>query len=961
MANIAVSVIDANNISLVLTARPPVSVTLDRGVSGVGIASISGTTISGSYYLVVTYTNGTTQNVGPFSLTGTVAAGANTQIQYNSSGALAGSANLTFNGTNLIAGADATINGVKVGRGAGSIATNTAVGASALAANTTGSENSAFGILALAANTTGTVNTAIGNETLLTATTATQNVAVGHRVGLAITTGGYNTGLGAIALRFNTTGQYNTALGNSALFSNTTASNNTAVGYQAGYSNTTSLDNIFIGFQAGYSTTTGTGRSIAIGMRALFSASTATDNTAIGYYVGNGITTGVANTAVGGGLYGITSSTLQSNSTGSYNSAFGISALASNTTASNNTAVGYQAGYSSTGQDNSFFGYGAGRNNTTGNYNTFIGRLTAYNGAVTGVENTATGISAFYNLTSGSYNAAYGANGMFSNTSGANNTAVGNQALYFNTTASNNTAVGYQTLYTNTGGNSTAVGYQALKANTTGGSDAFGYQALTANTTGAANNAFGLLALATNTTGSYNTAFGQQSLISNTTASNNTAVGYQAGLYATGGFNTIVGSATTGAATFSGTYNTLMGYGTGNSLVSGSNNTFIGTLGSSNYCGAAITTGSKNTIIGGYSGNQGGLDIRTANNYIVLSDGDGNVRQTIDGSGNVGIGVTPNAWEAAYKVLQLNSNGAGLYSGGYDANLTSNLYQNTNSTYKQIGASYKGALYKQFDSTHSWYTTTNVGANTAVVPTQAMTLDAAGRLGIAVTPSTWASNWKGIEFQVGGSVGSFSTGTMVIGGNTINNGSNNIYKTAAGASLYSQYNGSHAWYSAASGTAGSTISWSIGMQMNTSGVSVDKLFAVTHIAGTGSGIPYINFSYAGTTIGSITQSGTTAVLYNTTSDYRLKNNARALVGSGEFIDALKPTTWEWSEDGRTDSGFLAHEFQTVSPYSVNGEKDAEDEEGNAVYQSMQASSAQVIANLVAEIQDLRKRLAAAGI
>ena len=69
-----------------------------------------------------------------------------------------------------------------------------------------------------------------------------------------------------------------------------------------------------------------------------------------------------------------------------------------------------------------------------------------------------------------------------------------------------------------------------------------------------------------------------------------------------------------------------MGYGTGNSLTTGSNNTFIGTLGTSNYCGASMTTGSKNTIIGGYSGNQGGLDIRTANNYIVLSDGDGNPR-----------------------------------------------------------------------------------------------------------------------------------------------------------------------------------------------------------------------------------------------------------------------------------------------------------------------------------------------
>jgi hypothetical protein len=46
-----------------------------------------------------------------------------------------------------------------------------------------------------------------------------------------------------------------------------------------------------------------------------------------------------------------------------------------------------------------------------------------------------------------------------------------------------------------------------------------------------------------------------------------------------------------------------------------------------------MTTGSSNTILGGYSGNQGGLDIRTSSNNIVLSDGDGNPRQYYDSLG----------------------------------------------------------------------------------------------------------------------------------------------------------------------------------------------------------------------------------------------------------------------------------------------------------------------------------------
>jgi hypothetical protein len=57
-------------------------------------------------------------------------------------------------------------------------------------------------------------------------------------------------------------------------------------------------------------------------------------------------------------------------------------------------------------------------------------------------------------------------------------------------------------------------------------------------------------------------------------------------------------------------------------------------------------------------------------------------------------------------------------------------------------------------------------------------------------------------------------------------------------------------------------------------------------------------------------------------------------------------------------GFIAHEFAEVCPSAVTGEKDAVDSDGNPKYQGMQASSAEVIANLVAELQSLRQRVAA---
>ena len=221
-------------------------------------------------------------------------------------------------------------------------------------------------------------------------------------------------------------------------------------------------------------------------------------------------------------------------------------------------------------------------------------------------------------------NTAIGATALNGNTSGANNTAVGYQAGYSNTTANSTTVMGYQAARTNsTTGGISAFGYQALYSmNGAANNSAFGYQSLYATTTGNDNIGVGVYSLTSNTTGAYNTGLGVQSLNSNTTASNNTAVGYQAGYAQTGGSNT------------------LIGYRAGYAITSGDSNSFLGI-----NSGNAITTGRANVIMGGYSGNNGGLDIRTASNYIVLSDGDGNPRLLSDNGGNIIINT--NAYNSA--------------------------------------------------------------------------------------------------------------------------------------------------------------------------------------------------------------------------------------------------------------------------------------------------------------------------
>jgi hypothetical protein len=540
-------------------------------------------------------------------------------------------------------------------------------------------------------------------------------------------------------------------------------------------------------------------QNTAIGVSAL-SANTASGsrNTAVGNAALSSNTDGSYNTGVGQYAIG-------GNTTGSYNTGYGAFALNSNTTASGNTAVGYQARYS----------------NTTGEYSEGIGAYALYSNT-TGTRNTAVGTSALYGNTTGNYNIAMGNGALQSNTTASNNTAVGYQAGYSNTTGYNCVAVGYQALLSNTTAErNVAIGKFALKSNTTGNvNTAVGDEALRDNTTGVSNVALGTAAmmvnngnnntalgyttLFSNTSGSNNVAVGKEALQANTTASRNTAVGYQAGYNVTSaGDSTYIGYQA-GINVQTGVGNTYVGAYVGYNS-SGSYNTFIG--GASNAAGYSMTTGSRNTIIGGFTGNQNSLDIRTASNYIVLSDGDGNPRGIFD------------------------SNGAFLIGNTVEAN---------------------------------WTTTAGFVARTT--------------------------------------------------------GSTTITRSSAQPLFVNR--------------------------LSTDGTLVDLM-------------------KNGSTSGTISVSGST-VAYNTSSDYRLKDNIAPLTGALKKVAQLKPVTYTWKEDNSAADGFIAHELAQVCPQAVHGEKDAVDEEGKPVYQGIDTSF--LVATLTAAIQeqqtlivDLQARLAKAGL
>ena len=247
----------------------------------------SGTGTKGDYYVVSV--------AGTTALDGISNWGVGDWATYNGTvwqrvegGADLNGVNLNVTGTSTLAAVTAsTINLLTVGQGAGSVATNTALGTTALNANTSGGNN-----------------TSAGHQSGFRNTTGAQNSYFGATSGYSNLTSNANAGFGFGAL-FSNTAQNNAAFGFGAMYSNTTGANNTAVGggafgfaYGALSSNTSGSNNTAVGNLASVNTTTGSNNT-SVGMEALKNNSTSSNNTALGYQAGIGITTGSNLTVIG--------------------------------------------------------------------------------------------------------------------------------------------------------------------------------------------------------------------------------------------------------------------------------------------------------------------------------------------------------------------------------------------------------------------------------------------------------------------------------------------------------------------------------------------------------------------------------------------------------------------------------------------------------------------------------------
>ena len=121
---------------------------------------------------------------------------------------------------------------------------------------------------------------------------------------------------------------------------------------------------------------------------------------------------------------------------------------------------------------------------------------------------------------------------------------------------------------------------------------------------------------------------------------------------------------------------------------------------------------------------------------------------------------------------------------------------------------------------------------------------------------------------------------------------------------------------------------------------------------------------SGSEVGSISSS-TSSTSFNTSSDYRLKENAVAISDGITRLKTVKPYKFNWiSDDTNTPvDGFFAHEVSSAVPEAISGTKDAVDSDNKPVHQEIDQSKivpllTAALQEAIAKIETLETKVAA---
>jgi Chaperone of endosialidase len=367
-----------------------------------------------------------------------------------------------------------------------------------------------------------------------------------------------------------------------------------------------------------------------------------------------------------------------------------------------------------------------------------------------------------------------------------------------------------------------------------------------------------------------------------------------------------------------------------------------------------------------------------ANPGAMLLNAGGSERMRIDSSGNVGIGTaTPVAQLGVYGAGQTTaamstSSGLGgtLYvrdSVGVSGNGGAVMFGASQGAFAAI----KGLITDGSNNTLGALAFSNRNASTDATLTERMRIDPNGNVGIGTTSPAY-------KLDVNGDVNVPANSSYFIGANADRYIK---YRSSQNDVLYSGYSGLfyqqaiastyHAWFTGNNERMRIDSSGNVFLNCTSSPTS-NSTAVINAIASGGDGINLkhtvdgnnmLNLWQTGTTtyaaitfnkgntqtsVGTISVS-TTATAYNTSSDYRLKQDIAPITGALAKVAALKPVTYKWKLDGSDSEGFIAHELAEVCPHAVTGTKDAVYKDGNPKYQGIDTSF--LVATLTAAIQE----------
>ncbi|MFY7883413.1 MAG: hypothetical protein ACOVOV_01070, partial [Dolichospermum sp.] len=194
------------------------------------------------------------------------------------------------------------------------------------------------------------------------------------------------------------------------------------------------------------------------------------------------------------------------------------------------------------------------------------------------------------------------------------------------------------------------------------------------------------------------------------------------------------------------------------------------------------------------------------------------LRATLDASGNLGLGVSPSAWDTTLsKAIQLNGGSLWGYSTS-QINLLQNGFYNTSGDIAYVNTA-SASAYRQISGVHSWYNAPSGTAGNAISFTQAMTLNASGNLSLGNTNDTYKLDVTG--------TGRFSGTSLILGSNGNGNTQFTINSTTGTAQRIAfQVAGTDQWL-IGNGAASQTTNFEI---YNTTGTIVYSVNRTTNAA-----------------------------------------------------------------------------------------------------------------------------------